>query len=127
MLSKFRVEGVQRTIQAGQKTKAHDGRNLRRGIESCLQVILRKARYYVPKATRALDGSGRVEFEPGVGLNSTGTVMFGGSAAPYAFVVHERPGVRHAPPTRAYYLSAAVNDTRGTCVSILRRQMRVRQ
>lgn len=126
MLSKFRVEGVQRVIQAGRKTKAHDGRNLAKGIQSCLQVILRKAVYYVPKDTRALEQSGRTEFTPGVGLNATGTVEFGGAAAPYAFVVHERPGVYHAPPTRAFYLSAAVNDTRGTCVSILRRQMRVR-
>jgi hypothetical protein len=86
---------------------------------------LRRADYYVPKKTGQLAASGRTEFHPGVGLNCEGEVVYGGDAAPHAFVVHERPAT-HAPPTRSHYLSAAVNDTRGTCVSVLRRQMMVR-
>jgi hypothetical protein len=124
MIPVFWIDGVGRTIQAMQKMKNHDGRNLATGIDSCLDVILKKARTYVPYFTGALYATGRKEFQPGVGLNVKGTVEFGGPMAPYAFVVHERPAY-HAPPTRAFYLSAAVNDTRGTCVSILRRQMKV--
>lgn len=121
-----RITGVDATIQAGRKMKSHDGRNLKRGLESCLNVILRRAKFLVPKDTLALMNSGHVVITDGVGLNVTGTVEFGGPSAPHAFVVHERVGPYHAPPTRAHYLTAAVNDTRGTCTSILRRQMRAR-
>lgn len=122
----IRITGVDRTIQAMKKMKSHDGRNLEKGIRSCLDVILRKSQVYVPKKTLALLNTGEVVFEPGIGLNAKGHVHYGGPNAPYAFIVHERPAT-HAPPTRDLYLSGAVNDTRGTCVSILRRQMRVSQ
>lgn len=108
------------------KMKTHDGRNLAAGIRSCLRVILRRALVLVPVDTKALYATGRQEFDPGVGLNAKGRVEFGGPGAPYAFIVHERPAA-HAPPTKSHYLSGAVNDTRGTCVSILRRQMKVRE
>lgn len=121
-----RITGVDAAIRAGRKMKSHDGRNLKKGLESCLRVIKRKSDYYVPKDTLALLNSGRVEIVDGVGLNVTGTVEYGGPAAPHAFVVHERKGPYHAPPTRSHYLTAAVNDTRGTCTSILRRQMTAR-
>jgi hypothetical protein len=120
----FWIDNVARVIQAGKKMQSHDGRNMAASIDSCLDVILRKALVYVPYKSGALYASGRKEFIPGIGLNAKGTVEFGGPGAPHAFVVHERPA-RHAPPTRVLYLSSAVNDTRGTCVSILRRQMRV--
>lgn len=121
-----RITGVDATIRAGRKMKSHDGRKLKKGIQSCLNAILKKARYYVPKDTLALMHSGEVIVVDGVGLNVQGYVHFGGPSAPHAFVVHERTDLRHAPPTRAHYLTAAVNDTRGTCTSILRRQMTAR-
>lgn len=124
MVPTFWIDNVGRNIRGLRKMKSHDGRNLATGINSCLDVILRKSLVYVPYDTGALYATGRKEFHPGIGLNASGTVEFGGPNAPHAFVVHERPAT-HAPPTRAFYLSAAVNDTRGTCVSILRRQMKV--
>lgn len=125
MFSRFRVENVGRAVQGMKKMKSHDGRNLSKGIQSCLKIIYNRSQVLVPRKTHLLASTGRTEFTPGVGLNASGEVAYGGGAAPYAFVVHEVPAA-HAPPTQAYYLSAAVNDTRGTCVSILRRQMKVR-
>lgn len=121
-----RITGVDAVIRAGRKMQSHDGRNLKKGVDSCLSVILRRAAELCPKDTLALVGSGEAVVVDGVGLNVQGMVMFGGPAAPHAFVVHERTDVFHAPPTRAHYLTAAVNETRGTCTSILRRQMTVR-
>lgn len=123
MISKFRITGVDRTIAAGRKTKTNDGRNIEKTIWSCLGVIYRKSQVYVPRDTGDLAASGERVMD-GKGLAAKGLVHYGGPLAPHAFVVHEVP-MKHAPPTRSHYLSAAVNDTRGTCVSILRRQMKV--
>lgn len=126
MPSTPRITGIDATIRAGRKMKSHDGRNLKKGVETCLRIIKRRADYLVPKDTLALLNSGDMVVVPGVGLNVEGMVMYGGPAAPHAFVVHERTDAYHAPPTRDHYLTAAVNDTRGSCTAALRRQMTAR-
>jgi hypothetical protein len=57
-----------------------------------------------PIDTGALRSSGHVELPKIEGRGVTVEMGYGGAAAPYALIVHERMGVFHQPPTQAKYL-----------------------
>ena len=57
-----------------------------------------------PIDTGALRSSGHVGIPKIEGRGVLVEMGFGGAAAPYALIVHERLGVFHQPPTQAKYL-----------------------
>jgi hypothetical protein len=111
--------GLEACIKAIGKAKADVGKTIAESLEKCGQVVLKKAKYYVPKDTRALELSGQVVVT-GKGLGTKVLVTFG---TDYAVPVHERLDLKHAEPTCAKYLERAVRETRGTCASIVRRDL----
>ena len=117
----MRITGVDRVLKAMGKARTADAINIQEGLRKCGEIILKKAKEYVPKKTRALENSG-VTSARGSGFGASGTVEFGGPTAPYAFAVHEILGKYHAPPTCAIYLERAVRESRGTCTAMLKRQ-----
>jgi len=80
------------------------------------RAVLERALYYCPMDTGDLRESGKVKALHG-GRAFAGEyvveVKFGGTAAPYAVLVHENMSARHAPPTRSKYLWQALVDRRG--------------
>jgi hypothetical protein len=118
------ITGVDRTIRAMKGMAVKDAVKIETGIRRCVGIIGRKAAQYVPKETGALAASKKEEVT-GVGFGARGSVSYGGPDAPYAFAVHEIDTAKHAPPTRAHYLRAAVMHTRGTCKAALQREFAV--
>lgn len=116
------VVGVQRVIRAMRNKAVQDVIAVHEGLDKCGDVILRKAQYFCPFKTGRLRRSGRKVVNGKKGLNADVIVFFD---APHALPVHERTDQQHAAPTSARYLARAVVATRGTCVSILHRQIAV--
>ena len=121
MKPSIQVEGLQRTITAQRGQAAKDAGNIAEAVKKCLDVIHRKADQYVPVDTGELKGSVVKEVK-GVGFNAKGVI---GYAAPHAIYVHEDLTKTHQSPTCAKFLERAIRETRGTCTSILKRQMGV--
>lgn len=112
-------------VKANGKASAEIKKRIDEALVTCAEVLLRKSQELVPVDTEALKKSGRVVTNDKKGLAAAATVEYGGPTAPYAFIVHERLGVYHAPPTQARYLADAVPMVRGTMTSIIRRQVTV--
>lgn len=66
--------------------------------------IMAASQPLVPVETGALRSSGHVQLPVQQGAKVTVTMGYGGAAASYAKIVHEKLSVRHASPTRAKYL-----------------------
>ena len=77
-------------------------------LESAMQPIFDKSQEYVPKATLALMKSGRLTVTKGP--NPRAEITYGDAIAWYAALVHEQVWLNHAPPTRAKYLQAAMEE-----------------
>jgi hypothetical protein len=119
------VLGVQRVLRTIDKAKADKAINIAIGIDQCLDIILKKADYFCPVDKGTMKASGR-KTVTGRGFGVRGTVEYGGTPeTSYTIHVHENLDAKHAPPTRAKWLVAAVNATRGTCTSLLGRQFLV--
>lgn len=77
------------------------------------QPIFDRSQELVPVDTGALKASGFIETRP----TSNGVQVFVGygrfGTPEYAGFVHERLDLRHAPPTQAKYLEAAINEKLG--------------
>ena len=73
------------------------------------EQIMAKSKRIVPVATGALRASGHVQPPEVVGKRITVVLGYGGAAAPYAVIVHERPAT-HAPPTQWKYLETPMNE-----------------
>ena len=121
----IRITGVDRVVKANGKASAEIKKRIDEALVTCAEVLLRKSQELVPVDTEALKKSGRVVANDKKGLAAAATVEYGGPTAPYAFIVHERLGVYHAPPAQARYLADAVPMVRGTMTSIIRRQVTV--
>jgi hypothetical protein len=77
-------------------------------LESAMQPVFDKSQEYVPKATLALMHSGRLTVTKGP--SPSAEITYGDATAWYAALVHERVWLNHAPPTRAKYLQAAMEE-----------------
>ena len=84
-------------------------RRVRRAAEKAPRAAaaqtLRRALDLVPRRTGALAASGRVEQLPG----GSAAVVFGGPAAPYAFVVHQSPDLVHTSGGQWRFLTSALD------------------
>lgn len=118
-VDKGQLENVFRALE---KTKNNDGRNIRIALTRCAEIVLARSRGYVPVDTGRLKASGKIESK-GQGLHTRVAVVY---EAPYAVYVHERTDIPHKPPTCAKYLERAVRELRGTCTSLVRRQIQVK-
>lgn len=123
------VYGEERVIRAMKRMLADDAVNIQIGLTKCGGIILTAALKLVPRASGDLAATGKLDVT-GKGMGTRVTVGFGGVApsgkyVDYAAAVHEILGAVHAPPTRAKYLTAAVNATRGTCTALMKRQIGV--
>lgn len=123
------VFGEERVLRALKKMKDGDAVKIQDGLTRCAHIILRASLKLVPRASGDLAATGRVEVS-GSGMGTRAVVGYGGPApsgnyVDYAAAVHEILTAAHAPPTRAKYLTAAVNATRGTCTALLKRQLGV--
>lgn len=76
--------------------------------------IFIESQLLVPIDTGALRGSGFVTLPEITSISSKVAIQYGGAAAPYALIVHERINamsgnpIFHRPPTQAKYLSIPV-------------------
>ena len=120
----IRITGIDKVLKANGAATGKLGKSLAEGLAQCAQILLNKSQKLVPVDTSALKDSA-VIMNVGGGMEAVSTVSYGGSEAPYAFVVHARLDVYHAPPTQARYLSDAVNAVRGTMTAVLKRQLRI--
>lgn len=68
------------------------------------EVVMAASKRIVPFVTGALQGSGRVGTVVVANRQAVLVLSYGGPAAPYAFLVHERLTVFHKAPTQAKYL-----------------------
>ena len=121
------VQGLDRVLKVSRKKKVEDAINIAKGLQKCGDIILRRARPLVPVEFGDLVTTGRVE-TTGVGFNSSTVISFGGVSptgriVDYAVIVHEDLTATHAEPTGAKYLSKAINLSRGTCTSLMKRQL----
>lgn len=119
------ITGLEATLKAMKAKDKAVGTNIAAGLKKCAEILLAASQKLVPVDTEALKKSGRVVVK-GVGLGATATVEYGGPEAPYAYVVHERLDLKHAPPTQARYLADAVPKVRGTMTAALKRQLTVK-
>lgn len=75
-----------------------------------LQPIFDESQRLVPVDTGDLKRSGFIEVRTTVSGNTSAAIGYGRYGRPnYAGFVHERMDLRHAPPTQAKFLEAAVN------------------
>lgn len=75
-----------------------------------LQPIFDKSQEYVPVDKGPLKRSGFIETRK-TASGTAAAIGYGRYGRPtYAGIVHERMDFRHAPPTRAKFLEAAVNE-----------------
>lgn len=123
------VDGVDLAIRAFGKMKTEDGIRIADGLAKCGAVIYRKSQKYVPVERGYLKATGNV-VTTGRGLHAVTTVNYGGLSVNgqdvhYAIYVHENLTATHAPPTCARFLVRAARETRGTCASIIKRNMLV--
>lgn len=121
----IRITGISAALKAMKAKEKIIGDGIAAGLKNCAAILLKASQKLVPVDTEALKKSGRVEVK-GVGLNATATVEYGGSDAPYAYIVHERLDIPHEPPTQARYLADAVPKVRGTMTAAIRRQLTVK-
>lgn len=118
-VDKGQLENVFRALE---KTKNNDGRNIRIALTRCAEIVLARSQGYVPVDTGRLKASGKVVSNTSQGLHTRVAVVY---EAPYAIYVHERTDIPHKPPTCAKYLERAARELRGTCMSLVRRQLQV--
>lgn len=78
------------------------------------QRTLTKAVKYTPIDTGVLRASGHV-VHTGVSID----IIFGGPTAPYAVVVHENLGARHAKGTQAKYLERAFMEDQSKYIAAI--------
>lgn len=78
-------------------------------MKKICQMVLKKAKYYCPKDTKALVKSGRYEVSVKGGV-VVGEVSFGSDEAYYALWVHEDKTKYHSPPTQSHFLQQAYED-----------------
>lgn len=74
--------------------------------ELMAEEILKRAKYYCPVDTGKLVNSGRIERKG----DGTCDIVFGNEDCTYAWYVHENMSARHATPTRAKFLTRAVQE-----------------
>lgn len=117
-----RITGVENVLRAIGKAKSNKAAKIEDALKKCGEVILRKSQIYVPVDKGPLKASGHVEVA-GKGFGCRVRVVYGGPSAPYALYVHEDLSKYHEPPTCAKFLTRAVQETRGTCASVLKREM----
>lgn len=116
------VTGVSSVHKIVGRHKSELGIRLADAMEKCGGVIGRKGDYYCPKDTLALVNSRQI-IVTGAGLNTVVQVTYGSEEAYYALWVHEDLDKYHEPPTQAKWLERAVRETRGTCKSIVKREL----
>lgn len=121
----IRIDNLQRVLSAMKGKALRDGVAIDEGLKKCAEILLKKSQELVPVDKGPLKASGKVISNGKKGMAANYTVFYGGPSAPYAFIVHERLGVHHKPPTQAKYLSDAVNAVRGTMTWTLGRQIKV--
>lgn len=96
----------------------------RRGALAIAENIMTEAKRLCPVETGALRGSGLVRLAEAETGRLIVTLGFGGPAAPYAGIVHERLDVRHRPPTQAKFLEVPVNHAAPTIPAELAARIR---
>lgn len=100
---------------AGPKLRAAAGQGLREGGERVMDVS--KA-VRCPVDTGALRSTGHVTGPDGGGDQLSVDLNYGGPAAPYAWIVHERMGVRH-PVGGPKYLEGPANEMSGDVADLV--------
>lgn len=119
------VIGVQKTLRALGAARKQDAINIAIGLQKCGEILLRKSQELVPVLTGKLRASGKVT-TTGSGFGAETVVSYGGPDIPYTIFVHENLVAYHTPPTKARFLADAVNMVKGTMVSVLQRQIKVK-
>lgn len=74
------------------------------------KLILKRARFYVPRDTGDLSRSGKIVIMKDGKGNMGVMVSFGSEKAFYALWVHEDTLKYHKPPTRHHYLEHAIEE-----------------
>ena len=141
----IRITGLEGVLKANGKAKQKMKKTVSETLVQCANILLRKSQKLVPVDTGALKSTGRVEVNEKAGLAAEAKVVYGGGlkvklpgfgggvltpdaitkVVGYAFVVHERLEVYHAPPTQARFLADAVPAVRGTISSVAKRNVAV--
>lgn len=78
-------------------------------LRQVMQPVFAKTQKYVPVDTSNLKSTGRLTIGVTRGRPSA-VISYGGPGARYAAIVHERLDVRHKSPTRAKYISSAMEE-----------------
>lgn len=94
--------GIERLIMRQREGKL-------RLVQEELEAIMTLGKIYCPVDTGALRGSGHVTAVQNEGGVITGSVVFGGAAAPYAVIVHEDTTAHHNVG-QSKYLERALLD-----------------
>lgn len=121
----IRITGIDRVIKANGKATKKIKRLVDDALVKCAEVLLAESQKLVPVDTEALKKSGKVVKNDKKGLAASATVEYGGPEAPYAFIVHERLEIYHAPPTQARYLADAIHKVRGVMTNIIKRRLSI--
>ena len=80
-------------------------------LMEALQPTFDKSQDYVPVKSGRLKASGFLEMFKTAGGDSGVQIGYGrGGQPPYTIIVHERLDLVHAPPTRAKFLQAALEE-----------------
>ncbi len=103
-------EQMAQIIRNMEKVVAHIENVTPEAIRFGLQPAFDKSQVYVPVDTGDLKRSGFIETRKTAG-GTAAAIGYGRFGRPtYAGIVHERLDFVHAPPTRAKFLEAAINE-----------------
>jgi hypothetical protein len=79
-------------------------------VHEALEPTFQKTQDYVPRDTELLAHSGKIEDVQRGANRFTSYITYGSGTAWYAAIVHERVDLYHAPPTRAKFISSAMEE-----------------
>ena len=101
----FTLDGADELMRVLQQVPKESGTIVGQALYEEAQVIFAKSQLLVPVDTGALRGSGDVSAPEALGNGNIAVdIYYGGTAAPYALLVHELLQYHHASPTQAKYL-----------------------
>lgn len=101
---KAELKGADTMKRALQRFGEHAPAVVGQALYAEANSIMAASQPLVPVDTGALRSSGHVQAPVMTGSKVTVVMGYGGAAAPYAGLVHEKLSQRHASPTRAKYL-----------------------
>ena len=118
-----RLRGSRKLERTLKKLGREAPKALARALFQEAEQIMAKSKPLVPVKTGALRASGHVQPPVITGTKVKVVLGYGGAAAPYAVVVHEKPA-RHNAPTQNKYLEKPFNEAIPGMASRLAKRLR---